>query len=53
MKHLRDERPTLGRIRVVYADLDGTILGPGGSLFARTDGDATVAAAEAIGALLE
>jgi len=51
VKHLRDERPTLPSVRVIYADLDGTILGPGGSLFAGPHGGTTLAAAEAIEAL--
>jgi hypothetical protein len=38
-------------IRALYSDLDGTLLGPGGSLFSTTRGDPTLAAAEAILAL--
>jgi hydroxymethylpyrimidine pyrophosphatase-like HAD family hydrolase len=38
--------------RILYADLDGTLLGPGGSLFATPDG-LTRAAADAVGALHE
>jgi len=37
----------------VYIDLDGTLLGPGGSLFAAADGGVTRAAATAVAALLE
>ena len=33
MKPLAEFRPEQ-RIQVLYADLDGTLLGPGGSLFA-------------------
>lgn len=51
MKHLHDEHPTVAGVRVVYADLDGTILGPGGSLFAGAGEGATLAAAEALAAL--
>lgn len=41
-------------LRVVYVDLDGTLLGPGGSLFAAGDGPgATAAAARALAALAE
>ncbi len=36
---------------VVYADLDGTLLGPGGSLFSTAGGDWTLRAARAIQAL--
>lgn len=36
-------------LRVLYSDLDGTLLGPGGSLFTTTRGDMTSAA---VGALL-
>jgi hydroxymethylpyrimidine pyrophosphatase-like HAD family hydrolase len=46
--------PELARqvdLRVVYADLDGTLLGPGGSLFAAPDGQVTMRAAEAVAAL--
>ena len=38
--------------RILYADLDGTLLGPGGSLFATPHG-LTTEAAEALGALHE
>jgi hypothetical protein len=38
--------------RIVYADLDGTLLGPGGSLFTTPEG-LTTAAADAVGALHE
>jgi len=50
-----DHLPALAaRLRpvVVYTDLDGTLLGPGGSLFAGRRGEVTVRAAEAVGALL-
>lgn len=36
------------RLRVLYADLDGTLVGPGGSLFAGPDGGSSGAAAEAL-----
>ncbi len=39
------------RVEVVYADLDGTILGPGGSLFAADGGATTLRAASALAAL--
>ena len=39
--------------RVVYVDLDGTLLGPGGSLFASEGGGVTRRAADAVAALLE
>jgi hydroxymethylpyrimidine pyrophosphatase-like HAD family hydrolase len=48
-EHL-DELAAL-RPKIVYTDLDGTILGPGGSLFASPDGGITRAAAEAVAAL--
>ena len=38
---------------VLYADLDGTITGPGGSLFAASDGGTTLAAAGALARLRE
>jgi hydroxymethylpyrimidine pyrophosphatase-like HAD family hydrolase len=50
-----DHLPALAtrlRPRVVYTDLDGTLLGPGGSLFASRDGGLTLRAAEAVAALL-
>jgi len=36
------------RLKVLYADLDGTLLGPGGSLFAAQAGGSTEAAARAL-----
>lgn len=39
------------RPRVVYSDLDGTLLGPGGSLFAAPGGGVTGRPAEAVAAL--
>ena len=39
------------RPRVVYTDLDGTLLGPGGSLFAASDGGITGRPAEAVAAI--
>jgi hypothetical protein len=39
------------RLRAVYVDLDGTLLGPGGSLFAGPERGITTRAAEALGAL--
>jgi phosphoglycolate phosphatase len=48
--HLPDLAESL-RPRVVYTDLDGTILGPGGSLFAAPDGGTTSRAAEAVATL--
>lgn len=40
-------------IRIVYTDLDGTLLGPGGSLFAAPGGGVSRRAAEAIASLHE
>jgi phosphoglycolate phosphatase len=37
--------------RIVYTDLDGTVFGPGGSLFASVDGGVTARAANALAAL--
>lgn len=52
MRRAADHLPTLGlRPRVVYTDLDGTLLGPGGSLFAGPNGGVTGRAAEALAAL--
>lgn len=54
MRSLADH-PTApaGVVRVVYTDLDGTLLGPGGSLFAATDGGVTPRAADALAAMHE
>ncbi|HEX6207486.1 MAG TPA: HAD hydrolase family protein [Actinomycetota bacterium] len=41
------------RPRVIYTDLDGTLLGPGGSLFAGPEGGVSNAAANALVALYE
>jgi hypothetical protein len=46
-------RPAPARAEVLYTDLDGTLLGPGGSLFSREGGGSTPAAAEALLALHE
>lgn len=43
----------MGDIRVLYTDVDGTLVGPGGSLFASGDGGVTVEAAEAVVAAAE
>lgn len=54
MRLAAEHLPELARqvdLRVVYADLDGTLLGPGGSLFAAPDGRVTMRAAEAVAAL--
>lgn len=52
MRPAADHLPTLGiRPRVVYVDLDGTLLGPGGSLFAASDGSVSLRAAEAVAAI--
>jgi hypothetical protein len=40
-------------LRVLYTDLDGTLLGPGGSLFSLPGGGTTIAAAEALVRLRE
>lgn len=49
-EHLTDLARRL-ELRVVYVDLDGTLLGPGGSLFAAPDGGITLRAADAVAAL--
>ena len=51
-------RPTIigsdmTELRVLYTDLDGTLLGPGGSLFSLPGGGTTLAAAEALARLHE
>lgn len=51
MKRLAGGRPAPDGVDVVYADLDATILGPGGSLFASDGGGTTLRAAEALEAL--
>lgn len=43
----------LPRPRAVYTDLDGTLFGPGGSLFAAPGGGVTRRAAEAVAAVLQ
>ncbi len=47
------EAPPVRGLRVVYADVDGTILGPGGSLFTAEEGGATSRPALALAALHE
>jgi predicted mannosyl-3-phosphoglycerate phosphatase (HAD superfamily) len=53
VKRLADHRTEVRRLapEIVYTDLDGTLFGPGGSLFAGRDGEITVAAAEALAML--
>ena len=53
MKELADHLEAFRDLapRVVYTDLDGTLLGPGGSLFATDRGGVTLEAAEALSAL--
>lgn len=53
MRHLSQERPKVQDLQVVYADLDGTVLGPGGSLFSGPDDHVSLRAAEALRALHE
>lgn len=48
MKRLSDELPSIGDLRTMYVDLDGTLLGPGGSLFASSNGSVSGRAAAAI-----
>lgn len=49
-EHLPDLANRL-ELRVVYVDLDGTLLGPGGSLFSTPGGRITLRAVEAVAAL--
>lgn len=53
MRSLADHAAELARLspKVAYVDLDGTLLGPGGSMFAGPGGGVTGAAAEAVAAL--
>ena len=54
MKRLSEHIPDLRRglsLGAVYTDLDGTLFGPGSSLFADADGRVTTRAAEAVAAL--
>jgi HAD superfamily hydrolase (TIGR01484 family) len=44
----RDSSRTVDTPRVIYTDLDGTLLGRGGSLFHTADGDFTMAGADAL-----
>lgn len=56
MKRASEHLPRLAGelgLRAVYVDLDGTLLGPGGSLFAGEDGSVTARAADALAALHE
>jgi hydroxymethylpyrimidine pyrophosphatase-like HAD family hydrolase len=46
-----DRSSMASRLRIVYTDLDGTLLGPGGSLFASPGGGVTGRAGEALEAL--
>jgi hypothetical protein len=45
-----NEHPAVA-IRALYTDLDGTLLGPRGSLLAREDGGVTTAASSAVASL--
>ncbi len=45
--------PSLRRVRFVYSDLDGTLLGPGGSIFTAPGGDLTLEVAQALLAALD
>jgi hydroxymethylpyrimidine pyrophosphatase-like HAD family hydrolase len=54
VRRAADHYPELARAlrpKVLYADLDGTLFGPGGSLFAAADGSVTGRPAEALAAL--
>ena len=54
MKRLSEHLPDLRRrlsLGAVYTDLDGTLFGPGSSLFADAEGRVTTRAAEAVAAL--
>jgi hydroxymethylpyrimidine pyrophosphatase-like HAD family hydrolase len=51
VKRLSQKRPKAGDLRVVYTDLDGTLLGPGGSIFAGSDDRASLRATAALRAL--
>ncbi len=51
MKRILEHHPNLDGLRVVYADLDGTLLGPGGSLFSTPGGLPSLRAASAVEAL--
>jgi hydroxymethylpyrimidine pyrophosphatase-like HAD family hydrolase len=53
VRRLPQERPNVQDLRVVYADLDGTVLGPGGSLFSGPDGRFSLRAVGALRALHE
>lgn len=53
MRAAREALRDAPRPRVVYTDLDGTLLGPGGSLFARSDGGVSGEAAAALASLHE
>ncbi|MDP9343247.1 MAG: Cof-type HAD-IIB family hydrolase [Actinomycetota bacterium] len=50
MKRLPNDRPPGGAIRALYVDLDGTLVGPGGSMFATPSGTSD-RAARAVGEL--
>jgi hydroxymethylpyrimidine pyrophosphatase-like HAD family hydrolase len=53
VKRLADAPPAIDRPRVAFVDLDGTLLGPGGSLFTTADGRSTLRAAQAVEELRE
>jgi phosphoglycolate phosphatase len=51
VKRLEDDVPAIARPRIVYADLDGTLVGPGGCLCAMPQARWSLSAARAIHAL--
>lgn len=53
MRRAEEARGRLGDLRAVYADLDGTVLGPGGSIFAAPDGGVTERTVAAVRSLHE
>ena len=52
-KNLEEIERRLTKVRVIYTDIDGTLVGPGGSLFKGPDGTLTLKPARAVLKVLE
>ena len=53
VESLKEIERRLTKVRVIYTDVDGTLVGPGGSLFSGPDGTLTLKAARALLKVLE
>ena len=47
-ENLREIERRLTKVKVIYTDVDGTLVGPGGSLFAAPEGTLTLKPAGAV-----